>query len=109
MRTLFVLLLFMGVALAHPPEHRFYKWFREQHSLKGVWCCNESDGYSLPETEWRMRNGEFEALIEGQWHTIPAEKLVRDPGNPTGHAAIWYMKLRNGAINIYCFAPGMLG
>lgn len=107
MKTILAFILLLSTAYAHPPDHRYYEWFRKQYSVKGQWCCNESDGHSLLETEWRIKGNTYEVLIEGVWFTINPEQMIRDPGNPTGMAAIWYMKT-NGNVHIYCFAPGML-
>lgn len=109
MKILLALLMLMRVAYAHPPEHQHYEWFRKQHSVEGRWCCNESDGHSLLDTEWRIQNGLYQIKVDNVWITIPTEKMIKpgDP-NPTGMAAAWYIKAADGKLHLYCFAPGPL-
>ena len=44
------------------------------------------------------------APIGRQYH-VPADKVLREPGNPTGRPMLF---LRESELNLYCFAAGPL-
>src|ERR1700749_129814 len=63
-------------------------WFKAQISPIGVPCCDISDGHR---TEYDVRNGAYWVPIEGEWMLVPERAVIRDRGNPVGHAVVWYV------------------
>jgi hypothetical protein len=76
-------------------------WFKSVMAPNGVPCCDISDGHR---TEYDVRNGAYWVPIEGTWMLVPDRAIIRDRGNPVGHAVVWYVHHR-GAIIISCFVP----
>lgn len=122
MKRLAILLLLTTPALAAPPpgtdlNSPLHHWFHDQHSIKGLWCCDVSDGHILSDEDWRMKlipagesDSGYEVRINNEWVPVP-QSAMRDPNggpNPTGHAIAWYLVNEYGAT-IYCFAPGWQG
>jgi len=85
-----------------------HKWFDNQHSVTGAWCCSISDGHILKSKDWRVSGDHYEVWIGGQWRKIKQKMLVNPAGgpNPTGHAIVWYNLYPEGDVQIYCFLPG---
>jgi hypothetical protein len=121
MRLLLVLGLLSAPTQAAPPpgtdlDSPTHKWFHDQYSVKGVWCCDVSDGHLLDDEDWRPsghsdeKQSGYEVRISGRWLPIPSEAM-RDPQggpNPTHKAVVWYTISEVGVL-IYCFAPGYMG
>jgi hypothetical protein len=82
------------------PEIR--AWFKSVKSPSGVPCCDIADGHR---TDYDMRENKYWVPINGEWTVVPPEALVKDSGNPTGDAIVWYTTL-NGTVYIRCFIPG---
>ena len=82
-------------------------WFKQQHNLRGEWCCDESDGHPYFGDYTINADGSVTIEFGGGPHTIPAELVLRGR-NPTGHAVWWYRDV-SGVHRDYCFAPGVLG
>ncbi len=94
----------------HPPGP-LHDWFEAQHSVRGAWCCDVSDGYILGDDDWDNQGpeGAYRVRVGTTWYPVP-EEAARDPKggpNPTGSASVWYVTTPNG-VHIYCFAPGEL-
>lgn len=79
-------------------------------------CCSESD--AVYADVWQiMPDGSIRATVTGggprshAWapvgkvYEIPADKILREPGNPTGRALLF---IRQGDLHLYCFAMGPL-
>jgi hypothetical protein len=110
-RAIFALFVLCVPALARDngqynsvsPEVR--QWFRAQKSPKtGALCCNEADGTYAEED---IRNGvywtRFE-LTKGDWIPVPADVVIKDPNRNGAPVAWWYV--RDGKVQIRCYAPG---
>lgn len=74
-------------------------------------CCNKSDAYLLSDDVVRIVNGEYEALLEGQWIRFPnkgqghaGNTVLATSGNPTGSYVAWWTQ----AHGPYCFAEGTM-
>ena len=112
-RTLLALLVLCAPALARelypgqysnvPAEVR--QWFRSQKSPKtGGLCCNEADGTYAEED---LRNGVYWTRFEftkGEWIPVPADVVIKDPNRNGAPVAWWYLK--DGKVEIRCYAPG---
>jgi len=76
-------------------------WFRSLHSATGFPCCDYADGSRLEDPEWRqddsLPDGQptYSVFLDGQWYSIPAEKVVRENGLQT--SGIDPRRLRNRA------------
>jgi hypothetical protein len=86
------------------------EWFEHLQSPNGVPCCSYADGHR---TGYDMRQGQFWVPIEGEWHPIPPEALIKTP-NPVGEAIVWYRLLSaeeypgvssDPKYRILCFIP----
>jgi hypothetical protein len=101
-------LLISTPALAHdngqfgnvPPEVR--AWFKGVKSPNGIPCCDIADGHR---TDYDMRNNKYWVPINGKWQIVPDEAVLKNDGNPTGDAVVWYT-IFNGTAYIRCFVPG---
>ena len=82
-------------------------WFKQQHNMRGEWCCDESDGHPFFGDYTIKSDGSVTVQLGGSAHVIPTE-LVLKGRNPTGHAVWWYRDV-SGVHRDYCFAPGVLG
>lgn len=79
------------------------QWFKSIRSPNGTPCCDIADGHR---TTWRAnpQTGQYEVPIDGEWIPVPPEAIVRDTGNPTGEAIVWYGYML-GKPWIRCFVP----
>src|SRR3569832_245792 len=82
-----------------PPDIR--AWFKSATAPNGVPCCDIADGHR---TDYDFRGGAYWVPIEGTWMAVPERAIIRDHGNPVGHAVVWYVHHR-GSIIISCFVP----
>lgn len=77
-------------------------------------CCSEAD--AVYADEWTVRpDGSVLATVTGggprnhDWapigreYVVPADRILREPGNPTGRPLLF---LRRGDLHLYCFAMG---
>lgn len=99
-------------------------WAARAEDNPGAWwqtpavraCCSESD--AVYADVWQiMPDGSIRATVTGggprshAWapvgkvYEIPADKILREPGNPTGRALLF---IRQGDLHLYCFAMGPL-
>ena len=103
MKHLPLLLLLSGPVLAHQHGEPFADWYKSlRQPLTGMSCCSHEGANRdcFPTDNWKeLAGGRFVVLINGEWHPVPAEKVV-ERENPTGHAV-----LCNKGVNIYCFVP----
>lgn len=78
-------------------------------------CCSEAD--AVYADKWELRGDKVLAEVTGggprnhSWAPIgrvfevPLEKVIHEPGNPTGRAILF---LRPSDLYVYCFVPGPL-
>ena len=72
-------------------------WF---NSLRQPWtnalCCSMADCRPV---QSRLTDGHYEALIDGEWRTVPEHLILNRSDNPTGRAiACWTRQ-----VGIMCF------
>jgi hypothetical protein len=72
-------------------------WFRSllQPGTQ-ISCCSLAD---CRETEYRTNADRYEALVGGNWVSVPPEKILQRTDNPTGHAIVCWTPQRG----IMCF------
>jgi hypothetical protein len=96
--------LFLSAAAgANPPEgadQRMAPWF---HSLlqpgTGMPCCSIAD---CRPTDFRSTGNHYEAMINGKWLEVLADKVIHRSENPTGRAIVCWTPVHG----ILCFIPG---
>lgn len=77
-------------------------------------CCSDADAVFAD--DWRiLPDGSIRATVTGggprnhDWapigreYVVPADRILREPGNPTGRPLLF---LRRGDLHLYCFAMG---
>jgi hypothetical protein len=98
-----MVLSFAGAGHTAPPPNAnpaFSAWFESLIDPDtSVPCCSLSDCRMV---EHRMARDHFEVEVEGQWVSIPEEKVLHRTDNPTGQAVLCWSK----ALGIMCFVPG---
>src|SRR3974377_341732 len=82
-------------------------WFRSMTSPSGKLCCSEADGHR---THYEMRGNRYWVPINGQWHSVPPEAVIRGARSPFGDAGVWYRpgfdyEGAAGDWDIVCFVP----
>ncbi len=101
--VLVVALLFAVVAHAAPPpdgDPALAPWFRDlREPDTGQSCCSIAD---CRPTEARTRGDHYEVLIEGQWLTVPPDKVLHRSDNPTGRPIVCWTR----TLGIMCFVHG---
>jgi hypothetical protein len=108
LRAVFAALIMCSPALAHdngqfgdvPDNVR--AWFKAVKSHQGVPCCDIADGHP---TDFDIRENQYWVPINGTWMPVPPEAVIKDDGNPTGEAVVWYSAYGN-QVYIRCFVPG---
>lgn len=97
---LFAMLLAFHPARAAPPENAdpaLAPWFNSlQQPQTNALCCSMAD---CRETLSRLRDGHYEAFIEGEWRAVPDNKVLLRSDNPTGHAVVCWTE----HMGIMCF------
>lgn len=92
-----------GAAVARPPPNpdpRYQSWFESlRQPGTGMSCCSMAD---CRPTQYRTRDGHYEALVQGKWETVPPEAVLQRTSNPTGNAVVCYTPFRG----ILCFVRG---
>jgi hypothetical protein len=95
--------LFAGAAVARPPPNAdmsLAPWFESlQQPGTGMSCCSIAD---CRQTDFRIQDGHYQALIEGQWRVVPPQVVLERMDNPTGRAVVCYSPYRG----IMCFIKG---
>ena len=76
-------------------------------------CCSEAD--AVYADEWHMEGDKVFAKVTGggprghKWapigriYEVPADRILREPGNPTGRPLLF---LNAASLHLYCFAMG---
>ncbi len=77
-------------------------WFKNVKSQRGIPCCDIADGHR---TDYDMRDNQYWVPVNGKWLPVPPEAVIRDSGNPTGDAVVWYSAYGE-YVMIRCFVPG---
>ena len=93
------LLMAARAAAAPPPDadYRLTPWFQSlRQPGTGTSCCSIADCRT---TDYRISGDTYEALIDGRWVTVPAEKILQRADNPTGRAVVCWTP----ALGILCF------
>jgi hypothetical protein len=89
-----------SVAAAQPPDNAdpsLAPWFQSlRQPGTGISCCSIADCRA---TEYRTNGDGYEALIDGAWLPVPADKVLHRIDNPIGRAVVCYMPGRG----ILCF------
>jgi hypothetical protein len=107
------LILPASLALAAPPpdSHRALSgWFESlTRPANGLPCCSISD---CRVTQVRATPDGYDALIEGEWISIPRGSILSGADNSTGHAVVCYQRYHNDndellPPSIFCFVPPM--
>ena len=83
-----------------PPQVR--EWFHNVRSAKGIPCCDIADGHR---TDFDMRKDLYWVPVNGNWVPVPPDAVLKNAGNPTGGAIVWY-SIYGGQVIIRCFVPG---
>ncbi|MBV9248293.1 MAG: hypothetical protein JO227_03465 [Acetobacteraceae bacterium] len=95
--------LWVSTASARPPPNAdlsLAPWFQSLRQPRtGESCCSIAD---CRQTDFRVQDGHYEALIEGEWRAIPPEVILQRMDNPTGRAVVCYTPYRG----VMCFIKG---
>jgi hypothetical protein len=83
-----------------PPQVR--EWFHNVRSANGIPCCDIADGHR---TDFDMRKDLYWVPVNGTWLPVPPEAVLKNSGNPTDGAIVWY-SIYGGQVIIRCFVPG---
>jgi hypothetical protein len=87
-------------AAAQPPPNAdptLAPWFRSLlQPGTTISCCSLADCRA---TEYRIRADHYEAMVAGNWLSVPPEKILQRTDNPTGHAIVCWTPQRG----IMCF------
>jgi hypothetical protein len=89
-----------------------HDWFKGLASEKGL-CCSYTDGVTLTDVQWDVKDGHYRVFLEGQWIEVPDDAIVVEP-NKYGRAIVWpyneWVGDENGGswevTKIRCFMPG---
>lgn len=110
--ALLLFLLCAGVAWGHGPDYtpEETQWMERQHAVDGTKCCDRHDTVVGPDVEWRIHNGQYQVLIDGSWHPVPAELVIRRTSdNPwPNQAIVTYSVYPGGRVRIWCLWPGVV-
>ena len=88
-----------AAAAAPPPDadNSLAPWFQSlRQPGTGTSCCSVADCRT---TDYRTQGDKYEALIDGRWIIVPAEKILQRADNPTGRAVV----CSTPALGILCF------
>lgn len=95
--------IFAAAAEAHPPagaDMSLAPWFQSlRQPGTGMSCCSIAD---CRPTDFRIRNGQYQAMIGGEWRPVPPSAVLRRTDNPTGRAVVCYTPY----FGIMCFIRG---
>ncbi len=100
----------LGMLMARSEENPGYWW--QLQAVRA--CCSDAD--AVYADDWQiMPDGSVRATVTGggprnhAWapigktYEVPADKILREPGNPTGRPLLF---IRMGDLHLYCFALG---
>ena len=106
--ALSVVLMLGSAAAAHDHGHpELNDWLKTLRSPDGGPCCDGSDVEYLDDPEWRLKNGNYEAFMQGAWRVIPDGNVVKEPNKL--HMAVIWPYYQNGEMKARCFLPGGMG
>jgi hypothetical protein len=95
--------LVASTAVARPPPNAdmsLAPWFQSlQQPGTGMSCCSMAD---CRQTDFRILDGHYQAMIEGEWRVVPPEVVLQRTDNPTGRAVVCYSPYHG----IMCFIKG---
>ena len=95
--------LFTAAAEARPPPNAdmsLAPWFQSlRQPGTGISCCSMAD---CRQTDFRIRDGHYQAMVEGHWESVPPDVILQRADNPTGRAVVCYTPFRG----IMCFVKG---
>lgn len=95
--------LLAGAAMARPPpsaDMSLAPWFQSlRQPGTGMSCCSMAD---CRQTDFRIRDGHYQAMIDGHWEAVPPEAVLQRADNPTGRAVVCYSRYQG----IMCFVKG---
>lgn len=95
--------LFVHTVEARPPPNAdmsLAPWFESlRQPGTGMSCCSIAD---CRQTDFRIVDGHYQVIIDGQWRVVPPEVILSRSDNPTGHAVVCYTPYRG----IMCFIKG---
>jgi hypothetical protein len=98
-----VFCLVTWTAGANPPEGAdasMGPWFHSLHQPgTGTPCCSVAD---CRPTDFRSTGDHYEAMINGKWLEVLADKVIHRSENPTGRAVVCWTPVHG----ILCFIPG---
>lgn len=108
MRTLFILLLLSGPALAQHNHAQGHSQYQNWQSLKTGNCCNDQDCGSIDDRDVRQTNTGPEVLIAGQWCAVQTQhRLTRgkSPDWGVNHACVSRDTSLSPCDRLLCFSP----
>lgn len=92
-----------GYAQAHPPKNAdmsLAPWFQSlRQPNTGISCCSIAD---CRRTDFRIQGNHYQALVDGEWKTVPQNAILDRSDNPTGRAVVCYTPY----AGIMCFIKG---
>lgn len=98
--------------MGHP---EFDSWLMAQQRPNDIGgrCCDKSDAYLLDDEDVRIRDGQYQARLNGTWVEFPNTGKGK-PGNtvfgfmanPTGGYVAWATRTGDGTYYPLCFAEG---
>jgi len=95
--------MFAGPGFARPPKNAdmsMAPWFQSlRQPGTGMSCCSIAD---CRPTDFRIKDGHYQAMVDGDWQNVPAETVLERMDNPTGRAVVCYTPYRG----IMCFIKG---
>lgn len=95
--------LLAETAAARPPKDAdmsLAPWFQSlRQPGTGMSCCSIAD---CRQTDFRIHDGQYQAMVDGSWQTVPKDTILDRMDNPTGRAVVCYTPYRG----IMCFIKG---
>ncbi len=96
----FAIVLLCLLICREAKSHDFYSgWMKPDKPAES--CCNKQDCHEVKSR--KLADGSYEVFIEGEWVSIPKEKILDPlkPENKTPGGA--HVCRRPGTTEIYCF------
>ena len=87
---LIVCVAFLTRTSAAPPENAnpsLEPWFKSLAAPDGTSCCSMAD---CRQTMARLTATGYEAKVDEAWVTVPWDRVLARPDNPTGRAIVCY-------------------
>jgi len=106
-----IFILLAGYAWSHGQHftNEENDWLNAQYAPDDTKCCDRHDTVVGPDVEWRIHGGQYQVLIDGTWHHVRPEGVMRRTSdNPwPGQAIVTYIVM-GGRAYILCFWPGVV-